>query len=251
MTGQAPGTGSDRMVDGDAVAQAFAGLAAALVGPYVVSDLAQRLVDGCVELLDVWAAGLLIADPGSTPKLLAASTHQAQVLELVQVASGQGPCLAAMSTGELVHVEDLEQVEEQWPAWTAGARAIGVQRAYGIPLHVGDRTIGALNLFRRLDAPLATTDLDLARALADLATVGIVHQRALGEAESVTSQLRHALDSRVVIEQAKGRLAERLGVGVEEAFALLRQHARSTSTALSEVARAVVEDGALPGAPSD
>lgn len=234
------GQGVDRV----AVAGVFVDLAAAQVAPYTVSDLAQRLVDGCVDLLDVWAAGLLVVDPGSTPKVLAASTHQAELLELVQVRSGQGPCLQAMADDALVVVEDLDEWAGQWPDWVAGARALGIHYAYGIPLHHEGQTVGALNLFRRHDGPLRPDDLGVARALADVATVGVLQHRALDAASTVAQQLQHALGSRVVLEQAKGVLAEREGITVVEAFERMRKHARSTSQPLGEVARALVEDGA-------
>ncbi|MCU1431294.1 MAG: hypothetical protein JWP95_399 [Actinotalea sp.] len=237
----------DDATDRVALALVFVDLASALVGPYAVTDVAQRLVDGCVELLDVWAAGLLLSDPGSTPKLLAASTHEAALLELVQVRSGEGPCLAAIDRGEVVVVDDVEAVEAQWPEWVPAARSLGITRAYGIPLQRGGRTVGALNLFRTAGGALTQDDLTVARAMADVATVGILQHRALDHAATVTSQLQRALDSRVVIEQAKGLLAERAGISVGEAFGRLRHHARSTSQSLGEVARALVEDGVGPG----
>ena len=229
-----------------AVAQVFVDLAATLVGPYAVPDLAQRLVDGCVEVLDVWAAGLLLADPGSTPKVLAASTHQAELLELVQVRSGQGPCLEAMRRDELVVVDDVPARQEDWPDWVAGAQALGIDRAYGIPLHHEGETIGALNLFRRDAGPLGAGGLAVARSLADMATLAILQHRAMDEATTVTVQLQRALDSRVVIEQAKGVLAEREGVSVGDAFARLRAQARAGSRPISAVAHDVVAGAAAP-----
>jgi transcriptional regulator with GAF, ATPase, and Fis domain len=237
----------DRGTDRVALAQVFVDMASALAGPYAVTDVAQRLVDGCVELLDVWAAGLLLADPGSSPKLLAASTHEAALLELVQVRSGQGPCLAAMDRDDVVAVDDLDKVEAQWPEWVPAARSLGINQAYGLPLRREGRTVGALNLFRTAGGPLLAEDLTVARAMGDVAAVGILQHRALDHAAGVTAQLQRALDSRVVIEQAKGLLAERAGIGVGEAFNRLRQHARSTSQSLGEVARALVEDGIEPG----
>ncbi|MCL3859996.1 GAF and ANTAR domain-containing protein [Actinotalea sp. K2] len=234
-------TAGGRSADRIALAGVFVELASTLAAPYVVSDLAQRLVDGCVELIDVWAAGLLLVDPGSTPKLLAASTHEAQVLELVQVRSGQGPCLAAMERDDLVVVGDVDLVQEEWPLWTQGARMLGVKQAYGIPLRTDGQTIGALNLFLKTSGPLPPEDLAVARALADVASVGIIQHRALDHATTVSTQLQSALDSRVVIEQAKGRIAEREGITVAEAFTRLRQRARSTSRPLSEMAREVVD----------
>ncbi|WP_250445091.1 GAF and ANTAR domain-containing protein [Actinotalea sp. C106] len=231
-----------RSADRVTLAGVFVELASTLVGPYEVSDLAQRLVDRAVDLLDVWAAGLLLLDPGSTPKMLAASTHQAELLELIQVRSGQGPCLAAMERNDVVVVEDLAAVEQRWPQWVAGARAIGVQQAYGIPLRLQGQTVGALNLFRTGTDSLAAEDVAVARAMADVATVGIIQHQVLDRAESLTTQLQGALHSRVVLEQAKGRLAERQGITVAEAFVELRRRARETSTPLSVVAKALVEE---------
>ena len=235
--------GADRV----ALAQVFVDLVTSLVGPYAVTDLAQRLVDGCVEMLDVWAAGLLLSDPGSTPKLLAASTHDAALLELIQVRSGEGPCVAAIERDAVVRVDDLSLVAADWPEWTAAALELGIEEAYGIPLRHGGRTVGALNLFRTEGGALAEDDLRVAQAMADVATVGILQHRALDHAANVTAQLQHALDSRVIIEQAKGLLAERAGISVSEAFTLLRHRARSTSQPISEVARALVEGGVEPG----
>ena len=239
-----------RAGDRVALAQVFVDLATALVGPYAVTDVAQRLVDGCVEMLDVWAAGLLLADPGSTPKLLAASTHEAALLELVQVRSGEGPCLAAMDLEAVVRVEDLSLVERDWPEWTTAARSLGIEQAYGIPLRHDGATVGALNLFRTTGGALPRDDVVVAQAMADVAMVGILQHRALDHAASVTAQLQRALDSRVIIEQAKGLLSERAGISVSDAFSRLRQHARATSQAIGEVARALVEDGVEPGAAS-
>ena len=247
MTDAATGDDApDRVV----LARLFADLSAALVGPYAVSDLGQRLVDGCTEVLDVWAAGLIVADPAGA-QMLAASTHEAALLELVQVRSGEGPCLEAMRVDDLVVVPSLDAVAERWPRWTAGAASIGVRQAYGIPLHRDGASVGALNLFRRDASPLAPDDLAVARALADVATVGILQHRALDDAVNVTAQLQRALESRVVIEQAKGLLAERSGTTVAEAFTRLRHQARSTSRPLSEVARALVEGASLPDGTAD
>ena len=238
------------------LANVFVDLATALVGPGTVGDLAQSLVDGCVDVLEVWAAGLLVADPGSSPKVLAASTHQAELLELIQVNSGQGPCLEAMSIGAMVLVEDLAARAADWPEWVAGARALGVRHAYGIPLQHEGEALGALNLFRTDAGLLSGEDLVLARALADVATAGILQNRALDEATTVTAQLQRALGSRVTIEQAKGVLAEREGISVSEAFVRLRQEARSSSRPLSVVAldlltgSGAVAPGPLDAAPS-
>ncbi|NTW39570.1 MAG: GAF and ANTAR domain-containing protein [Cellulomonadaceae bacterium] len=231
-------SGTDERV---ALAAVFADLVAVQVAPFGIPDLAQRLVDGCVDVLDVWAAGLLVTDPGSTPKVLASSTHEAGLLELVQVRSGQGPCLAAIATGEVVAVDDVTAMTEVWPQWTASAAALGIRRAYGIPLRAQGEVVGALNLFRTDRGPLAASDVSVAVSLADVATVGILQHRAMEQANGLALQLQRALESRVVIEQAKGALAERADISVAEAFVRLRSHARQTSRPLGEVATAVVE----------
>lgn len=210
-----------------------------------VADLGQRLVDLAVELVGARAAGvLLVSDPdgpdGPEADLLASTDHTTALLEIVQVRSGEGPCLAAVRSREVVVVDDVADVAERWPAWSAGAEALGVSAVYGIPLQVHGDVVGALNVF--LDGPaLDAVDRAVLTSLGQAAAAALVQHRAVSDAETLAAQLRRALDSRVVIEQAKGLVAERHGLDVGVAFQVLRAHARAGSRALSEVARAVVE----------
>jgi GAF domain-containing protein len=210
-----------------------------------VADLGQRLVDLAVDLVEARAAGmLLVSDPdgadGPDAELLASTDHTTALLEIVQVRSGEGPCLSAVRRREVVAIDDVTEVVDRWPAWSQGARALGVRSAYGIPLHLDGTVVGALNVF--LDAPptLEPADLAVLASLGEAAAGALVQHRAVADAESLAAQLQRALDSRVLIEQAKGLVAERHGVDVGEAFRLLRDRARASSRALSEVARAVV-----------
>jgi AmiR/NasT family two-component response regulator len=102
--------------------------------------------------------------------------------------------------------------------------------------------IGALNLFGTQTGSMATADVRIVQALADVATIGLLQERAISRGEELTEQLQAALNHRVVIEQAKGVLAQIHAVGVDDAFDLLRSYARSRRRGLSEVARAVLED---------
>ncbi|MBC7289977.1 MAG: GAF and ANTAR domain-containing protein [Actinotalea sp.] len=214
-----------------------------------VADLAQRLVDLAVDLVRARAAGMLlvvdpveqVGDDGPAAEVLASTDHTTALLEIVQVRSGEGPCLAALRTGSVVVVDDVADVAEQWPAWTDGARALGVRSAYGIPLHAHGAVVGALNVFLDTQPPLEPADVAVLASLGEAAAGALVHHRAVADAETLAVQLQRALDSRVVIEQAKGLVAERHGLDVGEAFRLLRARARASSRALSEVAAAVVE----------
>lgn len=230
------------MTDGRAsLATLFADLARLQVAPFGVQDIAQRLVDGAVDVLDVHAAGVLLAVADGPAQVLAASTHEVALLELVQVNSGEGPCLAALDRNAVVVVDDLATVEEAWPHWVAGARGLGIRHAYGVPMHAAGVAVGALNLFRTRPGALDAADLAVAGALADAATVAITQHRALAAADDLGAGLQRALESRIVVEQAKGLLAERSGISVAEAFSALRAHARASRRPLAEVAEAVLE----------
>jgi transcriptional regulator with GAF, ATPase, and Fis domain len=232
---------------------AFVALADTLVDDYDVVEFVQQLVDDCVSLLHVDAAGLLLADPRGGLQVLASTSEQTRLLELLQIQSEAGPCLEAYNTGQQVHVEDLGTDVDRWPQFAALAARQGVGAVFAIPLRLRNERIGALNMFSAKPGALSSSDLLVAQALADVATIGILHQRVLMRGAQVNSQLQIALNSRIVIEQAKGVLAERMGLDMDQAFVSLRTMARSTNRHLSDTARAVIENssGAVsPGANS-
>jgi GAF domain-containing protein len=226
------------------LARTFVDLADTLVDDYETSDFLAFLADRCVELLEVDAAGLLVTDEAGKLRLLAASTEEAALLELFEMQEQEGPCYDCWRTGKTVPDAKLEDSADQWPRFAENARAAGFRAVSGVPLRVRRHVIGALNLFRRSDAPFPEVHLSVAQALANVATLGILHERAYREATELTAQLQGALDSRVVIEQAKGIVAERADISVPSAFETLRSYARSNSRPLREVAKEVV-DGAL------
>ena len=229
-----------------ALAEALVEMADTLVADYDVVDLAHRLATHCVDLLHASAAGLLLIDGHGDLRLLASSNEQARLLELFQLETDQrGPCLEAFHTGHPVLVDDLESNGRRWPAFAFEARRQGIRAVHALPLRLRDETIGALGLFSTEVTSLSEDDQRLGQALADVATIGILQQRALARSETVIEQLQGALNSRVTIEQAKGVLAERGDIDVDAAFVLLRDYAREHRMRLSDLARSVGVDRAV------
>jgi hypothetical protein len=221
--------------------QAFVALADTLVDDYDVVEFAQQLVEDCVALLAVDSAGLLLDDLRGGLQVLASTSEETRLLELLQLQSDAGPCLQAYRTGQQVHVDDLRSESSRWPEFATRASAEGFGAVYAIPLRLRSERIGALNLFRTKPVAMTESDLLVAQALADVATIGILHRRVLTRGALVNSQLQTALNSRIVIEQAKGVLAERQGLDMDAAFVRLRSIARDSNRLLSEVARQVID----------
>jgi transcriptional regulator with GAF, ATPase, and Fis domain len=223
------------------LSEAFVALADSLVADYDVADLLHRLADHCVALLDVAAAGLLLADQRGSLQVVAASSETSRVLELLQLQHDQGPCLDCYRTGMAVTLPDVDQAVNRWPIFVAETRAAGYRSVHALPMRLRDDVIGTLNLFRTRPGALDTADARISQALADVATIAILQERAIRHQEMLAEQLQHALTSRIVIEQAKGVLAERGGLDMEQAFDRLRRHARNTNARLTDVAHGVVE----------
>ncbi len=211
-----------------------------LVDDYDLVDLLTGLAGRCVNLLGVSAAGVMLMHPSGKLGLVASSSEAMRLLELFELQAQEGPCMDALRTGEAVAHEILTRETGSWPSFTAAALDAGFRSASALPLRYREVTLGALNLLSMSADPMAEEDLIVARAFADLAAVSIVQNRAHIEAKRLNEQLSAALTSRVVIEQAKGVLAERAGVDLTEAFARMRAYARDSNRRLSDVARAAV-----------
>jgi transcriptional regulator with GAF, ATPase, and Fis domain len=223
------------------LSEAFVDLADTLVDDFDVLDFLHALARHCIALLDVDEAGLMLADSSGRLVVTASSTEQVRLLELFEVQNDEGPCLDCYASGEPVVVDDLATDQPPtWPRFGAEATAAGFRSVVALPLRLRNETIGALNLFRAEPGALLEGDRSLAQALADVATIGILQERGSSRRELLARQLQEALSSRIVIEQAKGVLAERADVHVDAAFQLLRGYARSHGLQLSEVARRVV-----------
>jgi transcriptional regulator with GAF, ATPase, and Fis domain len=223
---------------------AFVELADTLVSDYDVTDLLHNLAERCVELLQAAASGILLSDQRGSLHLMASSTEQARLVELFVLQTAEGPCLDAFRTGAPVAAPDLAAAADRWPRFTAAAAAAGYAGSHAFPLRLRDDTIGALNLFTSTAGALPAADQRVARALADVATIGILQERAIARGELLIEQLQGALTSRIVIEQAKGILTAHADIDMDEAFARLRHYSRSTNTRLTDVARSLI-DGTL------
>jgi transcriptional regulator with GAF, ATPase, and Fis domain len=222
------------------LSQTFVQLADTLVDEFDIIDLLTVLADRCVEILDAGAAGILLADHHGVLHVVAASSEQARLLELFQLQNQEGPCLDCYTSGAPVVNEDLTTTK-QWPRFASEAREAGFRSVQALPLRLREHTIGALNVFLDDRFEVSDADLTIAQALADAATIAILHDQAAREAQLVTGQLQTALNSRIVIEQAKGVLAERARVDMDEAFSRLRRHARDHNRPLSSVATDLVQ----------
>ena len=226
------------------VVRSLVEMADTLVDDYDVIDLLTGLTDRCVSLLGVSAAGVMLASSAGSLGLAASSSEAMRLLELFELQAQEGPCLDAFRTGEPVGHEDLEAGSGRWPSFSAAALNAGFRSAYALPLRLREVTLGALNLLSVTRSPMDEADFIVARAFADLAALSIAQHRAGAEAQRLNEQLSGALTSRVVIEQAKGVIAERAGVLLAEAFSRLRAYARDRNLRLTDVAQAAV-DGTL------
>lgn len=229
-----------------ALLTALVGLARTLVSDYDVVDVLEQLTTRCVELLDVDAAGLVLADQHGELEIMSSSSEQAHQLELRQLRDDQGPCVDAYRTGVPVHVDDVAEHDHRWPDFATHARELGIHGVHALPLRCRDRAIGAMNLFTTTPRPFPDADVHAAQALADVATTVVLQHRTLDEAQRVTEQLRTALEHRIIIEQAKGALAERGGVSADVAFARMRRYARRHNLKITTLAHAVMSDAIDP-----
>jgi GAF domain-containing protein len=229
-----------------ALSQAFVRLADTLSSDFDVVDFLQGLSADSVEILRAEAAGVMLADPRGGLRLVASSDERMRLLELFELQGAEGPCLDAFSTGRPLQASAAES-RTRWPVFAPRAADSGFLRMCAVPLRLRTDIIGALNLFRATDEPFTDDEIDIAQAMGEIAAIGLIQERALRERTLLTEQLQAALLSRVIIEQAKGMLAEYLKMTVDDAFQLLRTYARARNLKLSDVARGVI-DRKIPSA---
>jgi len=222
------------------LARALVELARMLVAGFDVVELLSLLADRCVEVLDVAAAGLMLAGPDGDLRMMASSSEAMGIVELFELQYGDGPCPDCYRSGKPVVNQDLAAVDGRWPGFAPQALAAGFRSVHALPMRLRGTVIGALTLFQAEVGELHEADVDAAQALADMATIAILQQRATLEAQVVTQLRQHALNSRIVIEQAKGMVAERKGLDMEQAFTALRHHARNHNLRLVVLAEDVI-----------
>ncbi|GGO45679.1 GAF and ANTAR domain-containing protein [Streptomyces lasiicapitis] len=224
------------------LAKTFVELADTLVADFDLIDFLRLLTDRCVGMLGASAAGVLLADRDGELRVMAASDEQVRLLELFQIQNDEGPCLECFRAGSPVTVPDLLTETARWPRFAAQARLHGFGAVQALPMRLRDEVVGALNLFRTAPGPFDPVGTPIAQALADVATISLLQQRSTHRSTVLNEQLQTALNSRVLIEQAKGKLAERHNIDMEQAFTALRSYARAHNRRLSDVARALIDD---------
>jgi transcriptional regulator with GAF, ATPase, and Fis domain len=228
-------------MDGALLSDTFVELTDTMVAGFDMIEFLHVLTDRSVQLLDVSAAGLLLADPRGELRVVAASSEAARLLELFQIQNDQGPCLDCFRSGRPVQSADLAAEAQRWPRFAPAAREAGFAAVQALPMRLREQVIGALNLFRAHPGPYDPADIRVGQALADVATISLLHERSMRHSDTLNEQLQTALNSRVIIEQAKGKLAERLGLDMDQAFNLLRDYARTSNRRLSDLAQAFVD----------
>jgi transcriptional regulator with GAF, ATPase, and Fis domain len=220
--------------------QTFAALADTLVADYDVVDLLQLLVDRCQLLFDV-SAGILISDDQGDLELVVSTSEASRLVEVMQISAEAGPCIDCFRTGQPVALDDISRAPEEWSQFRDSALSLGFNAVHAVPLRLRDSTIGTLNLLKADNGPLAHEDLIAAQALADVATIGIIQERTIREVDTVRQQLQRALDTRIIIEQAKGVVAHNRSIAPDDAFDVIRHYARANHLPLTLVATQLVQ----------
>lgn len=229
-----------------AVSKAFVDLTSSMVDGVDVVDLLGGLTADCARLLDIASAGLLLADRRSVLHVVAASSEATRNLELFQLQRDQGPCLDCFHSGMAVSVPDLSTEAERWPDFVGAARNAGFASLHALPMRLQDNVLGALGLFGTAVGPLSDDDLSLGQALAHVASVALLTDRVIRDRTVVAEQLQNALTTRVLVEQAKGLLAQLGDLDMDQAFAALRRYSRDRNERLGEVSQRLVSRE-LPG----
>lgn len=230
------------MIVVEQLAEVFVELADTLVDDFDIIEFLETLTAHTADVSASASAGLLLADPHGQLQYMASSAESVKLLELFQLQYQEGPCLDCYRTGEPVINTDLTAADERWPLFAPRAISAGFQSVHAFPLRHRHKVIGALNLFSHDVGQLEPTDVRIVQALADIATIGLLQERAIRNSEVLTEQLQSALNSRIVIEQAKGALARMHGIDVDAAFVMMRQYSRRENHRLSDVAHAVITD---------
>jgi len=223
------------------LARTFVELADTLVDDYDVVDFLSTLAERCAELLETVEVGLVLLDRAGGLQVMASSTERMRVAELFEVQNQEGPCFDCQRGGEPVINEPLSPAQTRWPRFSPMARDAGFQMVHALPLRLRKNVIGAMNIFDTESKEMTLAQVNISQALADAATIGILQERSVRQQIDVASQLQGALNSRILIEQAKGVVAEQQKVSMEEAFAMLRGYSRNSRIPLSDVARAVID----------
>ena len=229
------------MISSEQLTRMFVEVADTLVRDFDLVEFLQKMADNAADVSGAASVGLILAGPGQRLRFMAATNLSGRKLELLQLQSSEGPCLDCFRSGEPVVNANLHEAGDRWPTFTPAALEAGFQSVHAFPLRLRRETIGALNLFGREHVEFHSDDIRVVQALADVATIAILQERNIARSDELAEQLQLALNSRVVIEQAKGALAQAEHISLEEAFTRLRTEARSTHLRLVDVAQAFLD----------
>jgi GAF domain-containing protein len=233
-------------VSAERLSKIFVEVADTLVDDFDLLDFLHMLTVRTAGLVGSSAVGLLLADQRGHLRFMAASDEKTRILEIFQVQISEGPCFDAYRSGEPVINADLREAAGRWPEFTGYALAAGFRSVHAFPMRVRREVIGALNVFgSTVGGTLDASDVQIVQALTDVAAIGLLQERAVRRGEVLTEQLQGALQSRIVIEQAKGAVAQAQGISIDAAFTALRGYARAHNRKLTDVAREVLSDAAL------
>ena len=216
--------------------------AVVLPARYDLEAVLAELTESVTAVLGLCGSGVTMAEEGRLRFVTAVSQASGE-LERKQEEQQAGPCRDAYTTGLVVRVSDVRGESARWPEFSATAAQLGVAGVAGIPMRLADEIIGALNLYSPEPRDWTDGDIAVARVLADVATSYVVNASKLRQQEQLSEQLQEALESRVVIEQAKGITAYKNAVTIDQAYQLMRRHARNNNASLRVVAEAIVAVG--------
>ena len=229
------------------LADVFVDVADTLVADFDLIEFLHGVAHHAADITGGAAAGVLLSSHDGTLHHIGASSEDARLLELFQIQNSEGPCFDSLRTGEPVVAPDLALAGDRWPSFAPRAVELGLASVYAFPMRLRERVIGGLNVFLIQRRELEAEAVRVLQALADVATIALIQERAVSRAEVVTEQLQSALQSRIIVEQAKGAIARTYDITVDEAFVLLREHARSSRRRLTDVAHEIVTSASGPG----
>jgi GAF domain-containing protein len=228
------------MISTERLLAVFVEVADTLVDDFDIIDFLHSLTLHVADVSGAEAVGLMLADEHQELQFMAASNAQGRLLEQFQLASAEGPCLDCFTTRRPVVNADLPEASDRWPLFGPAASDAGFRSVHAFPMRYHEETIGALNLFSRTSGDFSEDEVKIVQALTDVATIALIQERSIARADELTVQLHGALNSRILLEQAKGALAQRAGISPDEAFVMMRTTARSNRRKLIDVAQEIV-----------
>lgn len=236
-----------RVIPTSRLAAVLVEVADTLVKDFDLNEFIDNLAADTAALIGVDAVGVLLAGEDGDLAYMGASGEDAKALELLQLATREGPCVDSFLSGEPVIESNLGRSIERWPSFVPAALKANIHAVHAFPLRLRDQTIGGLNVFGRKPIDIAPEDVPSVQSLADLATIAILQAQSAERAENLTRQLQTALNRRVVVEQAKGALSRAHGVTVDQAWAMMRTTARAQQVSVTDLAQAIVRDASEGG----